>query len=40
MEDAHDILRVPIHHSVFQVETFQVADSRRFDLFREAEEAT
>jgi len=37
---AHDIFRVPIHHRVRQVETFDVGSCRRLDFLWEAEVAT
>ena len=36
----HDVLGMPIHHSVLEVETLQVSYSSRLDFFGEAKVAT
>ena len=36
----HNVLGMPIHHGVLEVETFQISYSSRLDLFGEAKVAT
>lgn len=36
----HDVLGMPVHHRVLEVETFQVGYSSRLDFFGEVEVAT
>jgi hypothetical protein len=38
-DGAHDVLGMPVHHSVLEVEPLQVRDRGRLDLFREAKVA-
>jgi hypothetical protein len=39
-ENVHDIFRMPVHHSVLQVEAFDVSDCSRFNFFRKTKVTT
>jgi hypothetical protein len=36
----HDVLGMPIHYRILEIESFQIGDPSGFDLFREAKVAT
>ena len=38
--NVHDVLRVPVHDCVLEVEPLQICHRGRFNLFRESEGAT
>ena len=37
---SHDVLWMPVHHGVLEIETFQIRDGRGLHFFWEAEVAT
>jgi hypothetical protein len=36
----HDVLGMPIHYRILEIESFQIGDPGGFDFFREAKVAT